>query len=186
MITRILPIILILAAIGIFFGYVNPAYTKGVLPAEAKIKSYDNALKAAEDFNVKEHELAEKHNAIPPESIARLMAYLPDGVDNIQLILDLNALAAATGVRLSDFNVSSSDSVNPTQSSTDAALQSGSSPVEHLQISVKATATYSAFRAFLDGVEHSLRPMDLTQVTVSPSATGVYNYELTFRIYWLR
>lgn len=186
MIGRLLPIVLILMAIGAFVGYVQPTYSKVILPLKADIKNYDNALKAADDFNAKEAELATKHNAISADSIARLMAYLPDGVDNIQLILDLNALAGATGVRLSDFNVRSNQNTSSDQSSGPVALEAGTSPIENLQITVKATGTYSAFRLFLDGIEHSLRPLDLVQISVTPSPTGVYAYELTFRIYWLR
>lgn len=186
MIGRILPIILILIAVGAFVGYVSPTYTKTILPLQAQIKNYDSALRAAEDFNTKEAELATQRNAIPPESIARLMAYLPDGVDNIQLILDLNALASATGVRLSDFNVRSSEGVTSDQSKGQLALQPGTSSTENLLITVKATGTYSSFRTFLNGIEHSLRPLDLIQIAIAPSPTGVYTYDLTFRIYWLR
>lgn len=186
MIGRILPIALILFSIAIFVLYVNPTYSKVIIPHQAQIKSYDSALKAADDFNAKENELASQYNAIPRESIARLMAYLPDGVDNVQMILDLNALASATGVRLSDFNIKSSETATTDQSKGQIALQSGSSATENITIGVKATGTYSAFRAFLNGIEHSLRPLDLIQINVSPTPTGVYSYELTFRIYWLR
>ncbi len=186
MIGRLLPIILLLVAIGAFVGYVQPTYTKAIVPLKAEIKNYNDALKAADDFNTKEAELATKRNALSNESITRLMTYLPDGVDNIQLILDLNALAGATGVRLSDFNVRSSVSAAANQSSGQIALEPGTSPIENLQLTVKATATYSAFRQFLYGIEHSLRPLDLVQISVTPSPTGVYTYELTFRVYWLR
>ncbi len=182
-----MPIVLILLAIGIFVGYINPIYTGKILPLQAQIKQYNSTLAAAADFNKKEAELATARNAIPADAIARLEAYLPDGVDNVQLILDLNALAAKSGVQLSNFDVKSSAAVtSATNQSTGAVpLDSASKPTDSIDVTVSATGTYSAFRAFLDGIERSLRPMDVIQLSLTDSATGVYTYSLTFRIYWM-
>jgi hypothetical protein len=187
MIGRILPVILLLIALGIFVGYINPAYTKGILPLQSQIRAYDSTLAAAADFNRKEATLASERNAIPADSIARLYAFLPDGVDNVQLILDLNALAARSGIKLSNFDIKTNSPSSPgsNQSAGALPLQSGAKATEFLDVTVKATGTYGAFRTFLHGVELSLRPLDLVQMSLGTSANGVYTYDLTFRIYWL-
>ena len=120
---------------------------------------------------------------------------MPDGVDNIQLILDMNALATRYGVALSGFSIQN----NATPTSPDASDATGtpsdagaSIPVEStattnsLNLSVQATATYDAFQAFLTAAELSLRPLDITNLTLTDSSTGVYTYAITFRIYWLQ
>lgn len=188
MIGRILPIIIILISIGLFVMLINPIYTQEILPLQAQVKQYDSALKAAADFNQREIALANERNVIPADSINRLETYLPDGVDNVQLILDLNALAARSGVQLSNFDIR--DGAAPaasatTQSGALSAGAVGNQLTDSLSLSVKATGTYSAFRTFLTGVESSLRPLDLVDMTVVDSATGVYTYTMTFRIYWL-
>ncbi|MDB5195435.1 MAG: hypothetical protein JWO84_619 [Parcubacteria group bacterium] len=182
-----MPIVLILLALGIFVGYINPTYTGKILPLQAQIKQYNSTLAAANDFNKKEAELATARNAIPADAISHLQAYLPDGVDNVQLILDLNALAAKSGVLLSNFDIKSSASTNSgvDQSAGALPLDPSAKPTDAIDVSVAATATYGAFRTFLDGVERSLRPMDVVQMTLNDSTTGVYTYNLTFRIYWL-
>lgn len=182
MITRIVPILLVLVSIGLFVLYINPTYTSRIVPLRAELAQYNSALAAAEDFNTKEAQLAKERSAIPPESIAKLESYLPDGVDNVQLILDLNGLAARSGVQLSNFNIRN-DVGDPT--SQPLTPTSGTQTVDSLDVTVKAVGTYNAFRSFLNGVEHSLRPLDLIQMTVSDSATGVYSYDMTFRMYWL-
>lgn len=184
MISRVLPIVLILIAIGLFAGYINPVYATKIIPLKAEIQQYDSTLAAAADFNKKEAQLATERNSIPTESIQRLETYLPDGVDNVQLILDLNALAAKSGMQLSNFDIQNS-AASSNASSGALPLQAGGRTIDSLDLTVKATGSYSAFRTFLAGLEQSLRPMDIVQMTLSDSQTGVYTYNITFRIYWL-
>ena len=180
MMSRLLPIALIIAAIGIFFGYVNPAYSGNVQALRAEIQGYDAALQAAKTFEEKQAALLNERNAIPVEDLARLEAFLPDGVDNIQLILDLNALADRSSITLAAFDVEV-----PDQDTDSGALQA-EQPYESLELSLTALGTYDAFKNFLHSIEWSLRPMDLVSLSVADSTTGVYTYNMTFRIYWLR
>ncbi len=188
MMSRILPIFAVLIAIGIFVGYINPAYTGPVAALTKQIHDYNGALAASQQFSLQENQLTASRNAIPPEQISRLETYLPDGVDNVQLILDLDALAARSGLQLSNFDIQ--DTVAPNAAATaDASLAplalGSPATTDSLELSVKATGTYSAFRTFIAGVEQSLRPLDIVELNITDSPTGVYTYEMTFRIYWL-
>ncbi|MEK9161037.1 MAG: hypothetical protein AAB440_03330 [Patescibacteria group bacterium] len=186
MTSRFIPIVGILIAIGLFLGYVHPTYTGPVAALRAQVDSYNTALDAAQAFSEKENELLSEKNAISNEDLARLETMLPNGVDNVQLILDLDALANRTGVRLSNFDVAI-----PEESETESGLIGnrlplGEQPADSLTLAVSATGTYGAFRAFLEGTEYSLRLLDLVGLEVRDSATGVYTYDMIFRIYWLR
>jgi hypothetical protein len=185
MISRILPVVLLVISLGLFFGYINPTYSQKVLPLQAEITQYDNTLAAAEDFNQKEAQLATERSALPADAIERLENFLPDGVDNVQLILDLNALAAKSGIQLSNFDIKGD--IRPNESSKTGALslESGSKRVDSIDVSVKAVGSYSAFRLFLAGLEKSLRPMDVVQMDLSSAASSIYTYNITLRIYWL-
>jgi hypothetical protein len=180
----LLPILAILIAIGIFFGYVSPTWNGPIAQAKTQIASYNSALAAAAAFTTKENQLLAEENAIPAASLARLAAYLPDGVDNVQLILDLNSLASKSGMTLSNFNVAD-DTSDDSSDGSSSGLPESTNPVDSLTLSVTAAGTYPAFRAFLAGTEQSLRPLDVTNLTLADSATGVYNYTITYRIYWL-
>lgn len=188
MTSRFLPIVGILIAFGLFFGYIHPTYTGPVAEQRAQIRSYNTALQAAQMFTAKESELLSEQNAISEESLARLEAMLPNGVDNVQLILDLDALANRTGVRLSNFDVAPTiddDEVESGLTGNRISL-TGERPAESLTLAVSATGSYAAFRTFLEGTERSLRLLDLVGLEVRDSATGVYTYDMVFRIYWLR
>lgn len=183
MMSRLLPILLILAAVGLFFGYINPTYTGSIASLRGDIASYDSALAASKQFSEKEAELAQERNSIPPEGLARIEEFLPDGVDNVQLILDLNSLASKSGLSLSNFDIGQA---SDKRAGSDQLALASESPVDSLDLSVSATGSYAAMKAFLKGAEWSLRPLDLVSLTVSDSKTGIYTYDLTFRIYWLR
>jgi len=171
-------------------GYIHPTITGSIAETNIEIQSYDSALKAATRFEAKQAELAAAKEALPPDGIGRLEGFLPDGVDNVQLIFDLDALASRTGVKLSEFTTSESNKPASSDFAVDQASESSafesSSPYDSLDLSMSATGSYAAFRAFLAGAETSLRPLDLVELSLNDSATGVYTYDMTFRLYWLR
>ena len=98
MISRTLPVILIIISIGLYFTYIGPTYTQKILPLKEEISRSTTALAAADDFKQKEAQIATQRASIPQDGITKLLAYLPDGVDNVQLVLDLNGLATRSGI----------------------------------------------------------------------------------------
>lgn len=196
---RLIPILFVVGAIGLFFGYMQPTYNGAITELQGEIQELDMALLAAQRFSAKQLQLSQQREQVAPEELARLEAFLPDSVDNVQLIVDLNSLAARSGVTLSDFDIANSEGDNEGAqvggipeggpvvdgAPTTLALSTGE-PVDSLELSVAATGSYAAFRTFLEGVEKSLRPLDIIELTVDDSTTGVYTYDITFRLYWLR
>jgi len=180
MTNRILPAGLILIAIAIFLAYVRPTLIGPIAGLSAGVDQYKAALTAADRYDAREAELASERDQLAPDALSRLTTFLPDGVDNVRMILDLTALAGRSGISLSGFSIR-----DGSQSASGSGLASGSL-VDSVDLSVTATGTYGAFRSFLTGIETSLRPMDLINLDVKGSATGVYTYTLTLRIYWLR
>lgn len=190
--SRLLPFLAFAFALATFFLYIRPTYSDSIVETRKQIKSYDDALVAAERFSDKEAELTQSRAQIPADSLARLNAFLPDGVDNVQLILDMDALAARSGMTLSDFNTqadisgSAEDSESSSSMSAETLGLMSSSPIDSINLTFSATGSYGSFRTFLAGIENSLRPLDVISVDVEESATGVYTYGMTVRIYWLR
>jgi hypothetical protein len=200
MMSRVLPVLFVLIAGALFFGYINPTVTGSVAETNKQIKQYDAALTAAKRFEQKQTQLALEQKALPADGVARLKAYLPDGVDNVQLILDLDGLAARSGIKILNFNTTESKKQTavtqpggqaPTtatapMSGTTGATVDTSKPYDSLDLSITASGTYPELRSFLASIETSLRPLDLVEFQLADSSTGVYTYQMTFRLYWLR
>lgn len=184
---KIIPVLLIVAAVGLFFGYTNKEINTNIKEMREKEASYDQALKAAATFADKKNDLVAQRDAIPKEQLERFITFLPDSVNNVQLILDLNTLASKSGLTITNFVVKDAAISSTPDNNSQAPLSLESTePVDSLDISIAATGTYSAFRTFLQATEKSLRLLDVVDIGVRNSMTGVYTYEITYRIYWLR
>jgi hypothetical protein len=174
-----MPFVFLALALAIAVLYIRPELTGTVENLRAQIGIDDQALAAAGRYDAREADLASQRNAIPADELDRLQAYVPDSVDTVRVVIDLNALAARTGVSLSDFAVANASSA-ASGSLTNSAL------TDSVDLSLTVTGTYGSFRTFLQGLETSLRPYDVVDIGVKSSATGVYTYALTLRTYSLQ
>lgn len=180
---RLIATLALLAALALFFGYVHPTWTVDIAEMNAAIASDEEALLAASQYRDRQNELLAARAAINPTDLEHLMTFLPDGAGNVGMILDLTALASRSGLSLSNIDVATAGS-----SAGEAQNASGqsASPVSSIDLSLSAVGTYASLHKFLDGLERSQRLVDVRTLAVSGSDSGVYTYQLTLRIYWLR
>lgn len=178
--SRIMPIFAIAIALGIFFLYTEPTWKGSIETAKANIAADESALQTAQEFTARETDLASARDAIPAANLSRLQAFLPDSVNNVGLVLDLNNLAARSGLVLTKVDVDSSS-----QGSSGSGSSSKGS-VGSVEMSLAASGTYTSLQTFLHGVETSERLMDVETLSVTGSNTGIYSYAITLRIYWLQ
>ncbi|HEY4522845.1 MAG TPA: hypothetical protein VJK73_00525 [Candidatus Paceibacterota bacterium] len=183
MTSRLLPFLALVAAVGIFFAYVNPLWNGAIAQAKAAIAEDDRALASAAQYVKRQNELAAQASAIDPVALARLETYLPDSVDNVGLVLDLHALADRSGLSLESVDVAGGSSG---ASASLAAGTAAADPVGTIDLTLAATGTYEDLNTFLAGVELSARLLDMRELSVAGSDTGVYDYTMTLRLYWLR
>ena len=189
--SRVLPVLALMISVGIFFAYINPSWSGPIAATKLAIKNDDDALAAATEYKTREGQLAAAQNSIDPANLARLSILLPDSVNNVGIILDVNTLAARSGLVLSNIDVvaNASNSTAPQNTSASGAptITSGSiNQIGSVDLSLTALGTYTALQTFLTGIEKSARLLDVQSITVTGSDTGVYNYQMTIRLYWLR
>lgn len=185
MTSRLLPFFSLVLAVGIFFGYVSPLWNGKVADAKAAIADDNKALEAAERYVERQNQLATERAAIDPTALARLEKFLPDSVDNVGMILDLDALGTRAGLALTSIDATNSSTASQATGASGASVVPND-PIGTVDLTIDATGTYSALQAFLDGVERSERLLDVRDITVTGSNTGIYAYHLTLRLYWLR
>ena len=185
---RILPVLVLIFSAGIFFMYVNPTWSGSIASAKASIANDNQVLVTANQYTAQQNELASAKNAIDPADLARLSTFLPDSVDNVGLILDMNALAARSGLSLSNIDIATDATVSSgsaNTATTGTAPTTSINPVNSVDLSLSAVGTYTAFQSFLQGVEKSARILDVRDIVIAGSSTGVYTYKMTVRLYWL-
>ncbi|MDO8548468.1 MAG: hypothetical protein Q7R71_02235, partial [bacterium] len=91
--TRLLvPFILIGAALGLFVLYTNPSYQASKATA-AEVSAYDDALTKSQELKSVRDQLVSKRNTFSADNVTKLSRVLPDNVDNIRFIIDINNIA---------------------------------------------------------------------------------------------
>lgn len=176
--SNIISIILLLASLGLFFGYVDPTYTH-IKQEQAQKSDYDTALNNSKALQTERDALLQKFNAMPKSETDRLQKLLPDNIDNIRLIIDLDEMARTYGMRIRNFSADPSEKTDTVGAATGA--------YGTLILSFSTTAPYNTFLAFLRDVERSLRILDITTVSFSSSDTNqLYDYSVTLKTYWLK
>jgi Tfp pilus assembly protein PilO len=176
-------IIAFFVAIGILFGYVKPTWSGDIAETKLAIKASEEALTASAQYSAQQNELASARNAINPDFLKQLEVFLPDSVDNVGLILDINSLATRSGIALSNINV---DIPEDSEGEATESTPFGLARVGSINLSLSAIGTYNAFRTFLESIERSARLLDVQDISVKGSETGVYEYQMTIRLYWLQ
>jgi Tfp pilus assembly protein PilO len=175
--SNILSIVLLLASIGLFFGYIDPAYGK-IRESRVEKLEYDQALTNSEDLRAERDKLLKKYNAMPASEVDRLGKLLPDNIDNVRLVIDIDEMAKTYGMRIRNFKTE-------TVQKTDAI---GADPSVYgtLKLSFSTTASYATFLGFLHDLERSLRLIDVTSVSFVPTDAGLYDFSVTVKTYWLK
>jgi hypothetical protein len=194
----IIPVILIGIALAGFFMFTKPFLGEITLIKE-EISTYDAALDNAKALENKRDELVNKSNAILPEDLEKVKVLMPENVDNIRLILEIEKIAQPFGMTLKDVKY---DTFKKDDPATKGTVQSaGATPLAsnagygtwHLEFST--SANYNTFLNFLKDLEKNLRIVDVASIGfssnstssagASPSLSDSYNYNFKINTYWL-
>ncbi len=179
---------LAIAGASLFF-YTQPTYDE-LRALETQIGEYNQALEKAAELQSLKQSLLSRYNAFNPADIDRLHKLLPDHVDNVRLVLDLDNLAARHGMALQNVTLS-----NPTEAAEKGAIGAiGSSRQKFSSLTLKFTThgTYGNFKGFMEDLERSLRIVDLVSLSLQEASDNVpgkeprYRFDITIRTYWLK
>jgi hypothetical protein len=188
----IFPIIFIALSVIIFFFVLRPLY-KDVSALRSDTEAYNVALSHSTDLQKVRDTLAGKYSNITNVDKTRLSRFLPNTVDNIQLILELEQMAGKHGLSLKNISFA------PPQNGTDdksSPQNSGANqkPYGIFNLEFKTQATYETFVLFLKDLELNLRLIDVKGISFSinnnqkPADTDPLSYENSVKIqtYWLK
>ncbi len=185
--TRFLtPLALLAAAIGLFMLYTNPTYqdpVSGIKALSAESASYDDALAKSSELHAVRDQLLAKRATFAQSDIDKLQRVLPDNVDNIRLIIDINNIASRHNLSLS--NVALGTVSQGVTTASAAAVGSGNSPVGSVVVGFSLVASYDNYLAFLQDLEHSLRIVDIESITFRAETSSLNTYTFQVRTYWL-
>ncbi|MDD5050404.1 MAG: type 4a pilus biogenesis protein PilO [Candidatus Pacebacteria bacterium] len=175
------PIILLIASIGLFFGFIDPQY-KQIQAKRAKLAQYDEALGKSKDLTNRRIELSEKYKSITDDDRVRLSKMLPNAVDNVRLILDIDSIAKLHGMKIRNTKIDQGPSLDEKNN----PLIVDERKYGSIGLGFSVTSSYSNFINFLDDLEHSLRITDIVSLSLRPQKVGVYDFAIDLKTYWLK
>ncbi len=179
---QIMPIIFILAAIALFFFYTNPQFQGLKLNIADQSKIVEANDKAAKLRAVRQS-LTDDRKKIAQEDVDKIVKMLPDGVENVGLIIDIDNIASKYGMRIRNTKVNDGSSGKAT-----SAAIAGPDSKKHgtISLSFSVASTYENFLAFLKDLEASQRLVDVTALTFTSNKEGRYEFNVTLQTYWLK
>ena len=189
---NITAIILIVLAGGIYVTFTSPRIDE-VKAIRAINDQYTSAITNADKLVKVREEILKQYNSLSENDRTRLDKMLPNTVDNIRLIIDLNSIAVRKGFSLRNVKAVASGTsqkqaapASAPQSSSGARIGIPTPILDTVTISFSVSAPYQQFIELMKDLESNLRIMDMTHLTVAANATGNYDFGVELKTYWLR
>ncbi|MCE9541620.1 type 4a pilus biogenesis protein PilO [Candidatus Kaiserbacteria bacterium] len=187
----IISMIGLVAAAGIFFMYTQPTYDQSGT-VKGQIAEYDAALTKSTELQQLKQTLLSRYNTFSPADVDRLQKLLPDHVDNVRLILDLDNMAGRHGMALQNVAISAPQTESTSKTAA-SSISSSKQRYDSLTLKFSTAGSYDTFQQFLLDLETSLRIVDLISLRLtrvssadSKDTNPSYTYDITIRTYWLK
>jgi Tfp pilus assembly protein PilO len=184
----ITPVILIIISAAIFFGYVDPNYrgqnlssgNRSIQSLQAEHDQYQEALNNTTNIRMKRDALIQKRGEISPANLERLEQLLPDNIDNIKLVIDMNQIGKDHNLVLRGIKLNNSSGTGTDKIGED------NNKYGTVKLSFSVNASYDNFQNFLNDLEKSLRLVDIVDLSVIGNDTGLYDFSVSLKTYWLK
>jgi Tfp pilus assembly protein PilO len=208
--SNIISIIFILAALGLTFGYTYPRYNsltgspdlaaKSVVELKEAQIQYEEALRKTAEIEEIRNGLLTRYNSISEADRARINKLMPDNIDSVRLVVDINNTASLYGMSLRDISLTMPSQSLERKDTQATVVQS--QLYSYAMLSFSVTGVYNNLTSFLGSLEKSLRVADITNLSiesVSPlsssesavakkvnvPAESLYKMKVSLRTYYL-
>lgn len=182
----LVPIILIVAAVGLFFFEVRPFYTDVQL-LRAEGAEYDEALEMATELGTLRDQLERKLESFSETDLARLNHFLPQQLDTVRIILDIDGIGLRNGLKVENIKVTADGAAKADTERAQPRGTTASSAHQTVDIALDFKAPYSQGVAFIKDLENSLRLFDASKVdiTLTDPKSNVYSFKMNLKAYWI-
>ena len=188
----IFPAIIFLAAVGLFLGYTNATY-QNIGKLKSQVAAYDQALNNSKELLKVRNDLTDKYNNMSNSDRDHLTKLMPDNVDNIRLVIDIQNIALKYGMNPKDIKYDaraghSTTTAGSTVGATPTDLANDQKDYSTFELEFSVTGTYPNFLLFLKDLEQSLRLVDVESISFQAPDAGANStkYGIRIKTYWLK
>ncbi|MDO8620026.1 MAG: hypothetical protein Q7R64_01605 [bacterium] len=193
--SNLISIFLLIASVGIYFGYISPTYGKVTMEQDLKARSitelreerdrYVDALSKTREIEQVRTGLLDKYNKIPQKNREDLEKLLPDHIDSVRLIIDINNIASEYGMTLKNISLTESESPKGKAGAPAVAIGPQNKLFQSVALKFNVSGPYESFRDFLTNLEKSLRLVDVTALAFNTDEAIGGDFAVTLSAYRL-
>jgi Tfp pilus assembly protein PilO len=206
----LLPLLFIIVAVVVFVGVTNPVYLD-IQDLSTQAESYNEALANSKRLQARRDELTETYNGFSRQSVDALEIMVPNSVDNIGLIQEIQRMALRLGIVIKNVNFDPSQvdpedgefedgvdnataetSTTSTQNIARRGAVETNGLYETFLLEFTIEGSYTDFVRFLEELELNLRIVDISNINFTANSldsdgdfSDVYDYTFTTKTYRL-
>ena len=182
------PVLLISISLGLFYLHISPRY-HSIQNFMSEEVQYNEALTKAGELENKRDELLTKYNTFSADKTKRLERLIPDTVNTVKLVADMNNVAAKYGITIK--NITTTQQIVDDSQTIGGKGAAAKKPYQTTLITFAFAATYPNLIFYLKDLEKSLQLIDVQSVAFQvPSDengnSGIYPYIVSFQTYSLK
>lgn len=162
---QLTPIIFLIVSIGLYFTYMVPTL-ENISALRTQETKFDQAKEDASRAVGVKDKIITKYGNIDKEDIERLQKFLPNSVDNGQIILDVDSIANKYGIILNNVSFSDKETSISSRNNNTKRTETLYKPIT---FKFGIDTTYNNFILFLKDIEKSLQLMDISEITINVS-----------------
>jgi hypothetical protein len=186
----IAPFIFLAIAAGLFFSYTKPAY-QALQALQAQEERIDDILVKSGDLQRQRDELWAQYLSFRSVDRERLEKLLPDTIDVVQTIIDLDSIASRYDVSIASFQVPAITNASVNSANSKRAGTAEKSNLASATFTLKGSGDYDNIKLFLADIETSLALMNVSNISVSAPRLNEddildpQDFHVSLGTYWL-
>ncbi len=167
-------VIVAAVAIGIVVTYIQPKFGE-IKQRQDEIAQTQEELERVTAVNNQLKNLYDRVNGISQQDKAALLIYLPDQIDEVQILKDLTAMARDAGVDLRDVRYQGDGAAN-------GVAEDYRSPHS---FALSFESSYEDMKKILSNLERNNYPLVIEQMSVRPTEGGFLSVDIGLMTYSL-
>lgn len=180
---KLLNILLALASFVLYYVLISPLWTgtgsvwspeKGVQALRASESNYRDTVNQAQNLFTQGKQLQSQYEAIDEEAKAKMSVMIPQKIDQVGLLSEVDAIANKSGIALTNVTAVEGTSLDKDRGAYD--------------VTFTVKTSYSKFKDFMRNYETSLRLFTLQSVSfVAPEKPDdLITFKVILRTYYLK
>jgi Tfp pilus assembly protein PilO len=188
--TLLTPVVLLVLSVALFFTFTDKQYEK-VKQLKVENQEYEVAIENSKELLRRRDQLLAQYNSFSQQDLRKLERLVPDSIDNVRLIIDINGVTSKYGVEIKNLKLNTvkaeaADTAPIIGPDGQPVNQGDNKPYHSATITFSINSSYDTFVKILKDLEESLRILDISSVKFTSTEAEPYQYDVTVKTYWMK